>query len=150
MNLGDVINDSSGTVEYFSIRYFGGQYPGWYVGYGDPTKPNGFHTIGYFDETLWKNDTPSTIFEKGDSVQWYGEVATVNQPSGDCTQMGNGHYAQAPGAAVIGAMGYWTPDFHWQNTATEVVDDATLYNMNDQGLSASWFGYGGPGCPLLA
>jgi hypothetical protein len=125
-----------GDLKYFMILHKPDG--NWWVSYDN-------QWIGYFDGSFWL-----WTFTSGNFTSWYGEVETVGQPSGDCTEMGNGAYGTQPGAGLIGALGYWTQDksgFHetWAHPMESHTTSADFYNMGDH-LNASFFTYGGPGC----
>jgi hypothetical protein len=53
--------------------------------------------MGFFPGSLW----PQSFTEIG-TVQWFGEVSVASEPS--CTDMGDGAFADSPGAATISSM----------------------------------------------
>ena len=137
-HLGEYLQPSygSGAVKYFMILH---QSDGnWWVLYDN-------ERIGYFKGEYWGG-----TFTSGNITSWYGEVQNPQSSSGDCTAMGNGTYGTQSGAALIGALGYWTQDksgFHetWaQPTESTRFGNTRFYNMGNH-LSASFFTYGGPG-----
>ncbi len=122
-----------GEVDEYAIAYANGN---WNLSYQG-------ELIGYFPGTEWGG-----TFTTAGLVQWFGEVSAGSTTP--CTQMGNGTFGSAAGAATmtglyeIGATGTHTP----AQIEQIVVTSPTAYL--DGAVTATGFAFGGPGFPASA
>ena len=124
----------SGVTHPFGILFSGGN---WWINYDN-------QWIGYFKGSYWNG-----AFTQGSNLQWYGEVETIDFPSGACTEMGDGLFGTHAGAARVGAMGYWMGTKHtfaWARAQADTdYGNPAFYNMGNHSTQFTSFTYGGPG-----
>jgi hypothetical protein len=120
----------SSTPRRFLIRHYMGN---WLLGIAGPS---GIDYFGYFPDSEW-----SGLYTSIGLAQWFGEVNDSNDGLG-CTQMGNGVFGTAAGAATVG-----TPVYYQNDAGDTVFADPTLIvtNPSDYNGDPSTGGFGGPG-----
>ena len=126
---GTVLPDSVFGQKSFMILHDQGR---WWVGYNA-------EWFGYFPDSLWGGG-----FTRAGFVQAFGEVATTSSPP--CTDMGNGRFAERPGAARISGIAYWSGPA--VNVEIIPFNNPELYTARLFGTSGAHFGGPGTGpCP---
>ncbi len=122
-----------GEVDEYGIAYANGNWNLYYQG----------ELIGYFPGTEWGG-----TFTSAGLVQWFGEVSAGSMTP--CTQMGNGAFGTASGAATM--TGLYIIDAQGAQTPAQIeqiaVTSPTAYV--DGAVSSDGFAFGGPGFPASA
>ena len=116
----------------YEIQYSNGD---WWVWYND-------EWIGYYPGSLWNG-----LFTEGDSVFYYGEVATYITNPETTTDMGNGFWASNQSAAEIKYPSFLNSS-GWTlagSTLEKYISSRNLYTLEPYFAPSDIIRYGGPG-----